>query len=59
MSQKTSKSRTISRRGVFQAGTFVAAASFMSSTAAAAARLPTRGRGPNVYERIGVTRSST
>ena len=55
MSRKTSKSRTISRRGVFQAGTFVTAASFMSSTAATAARLPTRGRGPNVYERIGVT----
>ena len=54
MSPKAPKASTVSRRDIFQAGTFVAAASFMGSTATAAARLPTRGKGPNVYERIGV-----
>ena len=54
MKRVKSDSTTLSRRDVFQAGTFIAATSFLGSTASAAARLPTRGKGPNVYERIGV-----
>ena len=54
MKRAKSDSTTLSRRDVFHAGTFIAASSFLSSTASAAARLPTRGKGPNVYERIGV-----
>ena len=54
MKRAKSDSTTLSRRDVFQAGTFIAASSFLGSTASAAARLPTRGKGPNVYERIGV-----
>ena len=54
MSKKPQPSHAVSRRAVFQAGTFAAAASFLSSTAPGAVRLPTRGKGPNVYERIGV-----
>jgi len=54
MSDKANSRHGFSRRDVFQAGTVVAAASFLSTTATAAARLPTRGKGPNVYERIGV-----
>jgi L-seryl-tRNA(Ser) seleniumtransferase len=51
---KSSSSSVCTRRDVFRTGTFVAATSFLGSTAHAAARLPTRGKGPNVYERIGV-----
>ena len=54
MKRAKSDSTILSRRDVFQAGTFIAASSFLGSTASAAARLPTRGKGPNVYERIGV-----
>ena len=46
---------SIGRRDLFRAATFAAAASFVGSTAAApAARLPNRGKGPDVYRRIGV-----
>ena len=46
---------SLGRRDLFRAATYAAAASFVGSTAAApAARLPTRGKGPDVYRRIGV-----
>ena len=45
----------LGRRDLFRAATYAAAASFVGSTAAApAARLPTRGKGPDVYRRIGI-----
>jgi L-seryl-tRNA(Ser) seleniumtransferase len=44
----------VSRREVFQAGSFLAAAGLMSPSASAAARLPMRGKGPNIYQRVGV-----
>jgi len=44
----------LSRRGFLIAGTFAAATSFSGSTVARAARLPHRGEGPNIYERLGV-----
>ena len=46
--------KTVSRREVFQAGSFLAAAGLMAPSASAAARLPLRGKGPNVYQRVGV-----
>ncbi len=46
---------SLGRRDLFRAATYAAAASFVGSTVAApAARLPTRGNGPDVYRRIGV-----
>lgn len=42
------------RRDVFRAGAFFGGASFVSTTAAAAPRLPQRGKGPSIYERVGV-----
>ena len=52
----TSRNSTLSlsRRDVFLAGTAVTAASFLATTALRAARLPQRGAGPNIYERIGL-----
>jgi len=51
-------SSQVSRRDVFRAGTAASVASLLAalplrSSAAPAARLPTRGGGPNVYEKAG------
>ena len=57
-STSTKDSNQVSRRDVFRAGTAASVASLLAalplrSSAAPAARLPTRGGGPNVYERAG------
>ena len=45
----------LGRRDLFRTATYAAAASFAGSTAAAPAqRLPTRGKGPDVYRRVGI-----
>ncbi len=58
MKPKKHALKAVSRREVFQVGSFLAAAGLMAPAtavgAAAAARLPQRGKGPNVYERVGV-----
>ncbi len=48
-------SSALTRRDVFHAGTLAAASSFLGPAAMAAARLPVRGKGTNVYEKLGVT----
>ena len=52
------ESSQVTRRDVFRAGTAASVASLLAalplrSSAAPAARLPSRGGGPNVYERVG------
>ena len=47
-------SSALTRRDVFHAGTLAAASSFLGPAATAAARLPVRGKGTNVYEKLGV-----
>ena len=54
----TKSSNQVSRRDVFRAGSAASVAGLLAalplrSSAAPAARLPTRGGGPNVYERAG------
>ena len=53
------ESSQVTRRDVFRAGSMASIASLLAAlplraSAAPAARLPTRGGGPNVYERAGV-----
>ena len=47
-------SRTVNRREVFRAGSFLAAAGLLAPGASAAARLPQRGKGPNIYQSVGI-----
>lgn len=46
--------RDVFRGGAMAAGSMAAAASFFGVNPALAARLPMRGKGPNVYQRLGV-----
>jgi L-seryl-tRNA(Ser) seleniumtransferase len=55
MSTVKRSSKAVSRREVFQAGSFLAAAGLMAPGASgAAARLPMRAKGPSVYQRVGI-----
>ena len=47
-------SRTVNRREVFRAGSFLAAVGLLAPGASAAARLPQRGKGPNIYQSVGI-----
>ncbi len=51
---KPTHTTTHTRRDVFRAGTLTGAACFMASTASTAPRLPERGSGPGIYERLGI-----
>lgn len=54
MRSKKSDKTALNRRDVFRAGAFAGAASLLSPEAHAAARLPVRGTGPEVYSQFGV-----